>query len=706
MLVDPGSVGPPNETAIAHIRGTPQFGTPRFVAGVGGGGSARLVSLHLPSNNPVPVADQVTPQIIGRDIQLLAIKRSVSPTIDADLLLSGIVRNGDLWLTSWRVEDDGRLTELETRGFGSNADLRVETYAMAFIARPTPGRTIVVTPLRTSNNQLRMVSWAVSPDGSINGIEASADWGDPATNTRLSVSQAAGSGVVVTHENTSGRLYSSMWSVSSSGGVTQTGGAASGLGLRGNNPVSVSIDAATVLPLNDFGFVTALHRQGGASASGPAGVEMHVWEPRIAACDGGCWSIPYAISDNSFDDDPGTPGIQIANPVLTEPGDGIGVRGLLTDGLIENEFGVGSGRLFQRIPAGEPTSVHMASVAKNTTLLLAVEAIQAGTVSLSDDVTFSDAASSLVGPNSSNMGSEAGETQSLNTILHGLMMVSANDGAAAIAEHISGSTADFVDLMNQRTAQLGLSDTSFGQPPNGNGGPAGGGISTPQDQVTLWLFARNVPRFLDIAGEWTYSECGTDASGAQKCHFFDKGNGGYAGISGWKGGNGGFGIPGYNGPFCVGSGCLVVEALRVGRPILVSLFNSGNRWRDARRLLDYGFRRQYTPDNRANAGNQGGLAADFDIDAITDGSAITSQIENGVLKVCNWGISVDVGQIDKRGCLTPSVGLLTKGDAAAPTRVDGVRVSHLLFEGDYITGHLDDSDLLRLNLWRLGPIDQ
>lgn len=62
------------------------------------------------------------------------------------------------------------------------------------------------------------------------------------------------------------------------------------------------------------------------------------------------------------------------------------------------------------------------------------------------------------------IGLKAGERRSVEELLHALLLVSANDAAAALAEHISGSVPDFARLMNERARELGAKDSSFSVP--------------------------------------------------------------------------------------------------------------------------------------------------------------------------------------------------------------------------------------------------
>lgn len=99
-----------------------------------------------------------------------------------------------------------------------------------------------------------------------------------------------------------------------------------------------------------------------------------------------------------------------------------------------------------------------ASVTKVMTMLLAAEAVDAGTVSLDDTVTASAAAASMGG---SQIWLEEGETMSFGEMLKCVTVVSANDCCVAIAEHLAGSEDAFVAKMNARAAELGLKDTNF-----------------------------------------------------------------------------------------------------------------------------------------------------------------------------------------------------------------------------------------------------
>jgi D-alanyl-D-alanine carboxypeptidase (penicillin-binding protein 5/6) len=99
-----------------------------------------------------------------------------------------------------------------------------------------------------------------------------------------------------------------------------------------------------------------------------------------------------------------------------------------------------------------------ASVTKVMTLLLIMEAIDDGRIGWEDMVTASEAAASKGG---SQIYLKVGETMSVTDMVKSIAVSSANDCACAMAEHLAGSEAAFVDAMNKRAGKLGMADTHF-----------------------------------------------------------------------------------------------------------------------------------------------------------------------------------------------------------------------------------------------------
>ena len=99
-----------------------------------------------------------------------------------------------------------------------------------------------------------------------------------------------------------------------------------------------------------------------------------------------------------------------------------------------------------------------ASVTKIMTLLLVMEALESGRIGWDDTVTASAAAAAKGG---SQIYLEENEQLPLEEMLKSVVVSSANDCATALAEHIAGSESAFVQMMNERAAELGMTDTHF-----------------------------------------------------------------------------------------------------------------------------------------------------------------------------------------------------------------------------------------------------
>ena len=99
-----------------------------------------------------------------------------------------------------------------------------------------------------------------------------------------------------------------------------------------------------------------------------------------------------------------------------------------------------------------------ASVTKVMTMLLIMEAIDSGKIGWNDTVTASEAAAAKGG---SQVYLKVGETMSVTDMVKSIAVSSANDCACAMAEHIAGSEAAFVDKMNARAKELGMNDSHF-----------------------------------------------------------------------------------------------------------------------------------------------------------------------------------------------------------------------------------------------------
>lgn len=105
----------------------------------------------------------------------------------------------------------------------------------------------------------------------------------------------------------------------------------------------------------------------------------------------------------------------------------------------------------------------------------------------------------------SSMYLKAGENYTVRDLLYGMLLVSGNDAATALACHCGGSIADFVELMNAKARELGLSGSSFANP---HGLDADTHYSTAEDLAVITREAMANPLFAEIVGTKSYSACG------------------------------------------------------------------------------------------------------------------------------------------------------------------------------------------------------
>ncbi|NCB63671.1 MAG: D-alanyl-D-alanine carboxypeptidase [Clostridia bacterium] len=130
-----------------------------------------------------------------------------------------------------------------------------------------------------------------------------------------------------------------------------------------------------------------------------------------------------------------------------------------------------------------------ASVTKVMTLLLVMEAIDSGRIKLDDMVTVSAHAASMGG---SQVYLKEGERMTVDDMLKAVAVVSGNDAAVALGEHIAGSEEGFVENMNARARELGMEDTNF---VNCTGLPAAGHLTSAYD---IALMSRELVKHSDI----------------------------------------------------------------------------------------------------------------------------------------------------------------------------------------------------------------
>lgn len=157
--------------------------------------------------------------------------------------------------------------------------------------------------------------------------------------------------------------------------------------------------------------------------------------------------------------------------------------------------------------------VYPASTTKIMTVLLACEAIESGTVSVSDQVTASSNMTYDLIADGSTANIKVGETMSLENLLYCAMLASGNDACNVIAEYISGAVYAFVDLMNQRAAELGCTGTHFA---NTHGIPNENHYTTARDMARIAECAADNSLFMEICSTAEHTVPSTNMSGPRE----------------------------------------------------------------------------------------------------------------------------------------------------------------------------------------------
>ena len=225
-----------------------------------------------------------------------------------------------------------------------------------------------------------------------------------------------------------------------------------------------------------------------------------------------------------------------------------------------------------------------ASVTKVMTMLLIMEAIDGGQLRWDDPVTASEAAAAKGG---SQVYLKAGETMTVADMLKSIAVSSANDCACAMAEHIAGSEAAFVEKMNRRAAELGMADTHFVNCTGLDDDPAAKDHKTSAHDIAVMSreLLANHPDIKQYTTIWmdTIRDGAFGLSNTNKMVRY------YPGCTGLKTG------------FTSSAGyCLSASAARDGLELIAVVLGadtSQNRFAACKSLLDYGFANHalYTP---------------------------------------------------------------------------------------------------------------
>lgn len=240
-----------------------------------------------------------------------------------------------------------------------------------------------------------------------------------------------------------------------------------------------------------------------------------------------------------------------------------------------------SGRVLYEHNAHE--ALPPASVTKIMTLVLALEAVRDGRLSLDDLVSTSDYAARMGG---TQIWLEPGERMPLRDLLYAIAVGSANDAAVAVAEHIAGSEPAFVEMMNDKARELGMEKTRFANPsglPPESVGKEGPHVMSAHDIALLSRYALTLPMFPELVSTWGPVTMRADTVERPILWSYNRMMRSYPGMDGIK-----------TGMTNAAGFCLSATAERDGlRLIAVTLgaSTSQERDQDIRRLLDYGFSR-------------------------------------------------------------------------------------------------------------------
>lgn len=212
-----------------------------------------------------------------------------------------------------------------------------------------------------------------------------------------------------------------------------------------------------------------------------------------------------------------------------------------------------------------------ASVTKIMTMLLTVEAVDSGQISIDDMVVCSETAASMGG---SQVYLEPGEQMSVHDMLKAVAVASGNDAAVALAEHIAGSHEGFVEKMNERAKELGMENTHFA---NCNGLDVENHYTTAYDIALMSKELVSHPRIFEFTSIWMDSLRNGEFGlvNTNKLIRF------YEGANGLK-----------TGSTSTAKYCLSASAKRNNMNLIAVILaapSSKERFGDASKLLDYGF---------------------------------------------------------------------------------------------------------------------
>ena len=230
----------------------------------------------------------------------------------------------------------------------------------------------------------------------------------------------------------------------------------------------------------------------------------------------------------------------------------------------------------------EKNADEMRPPASTTKVLTALLALTMGN---QDDLVTVSANAANMPEDASKIGLQAGEQVRLGDLIRATMVQSGNDGAIAIAEHLMGSEAAFVNLMNEAAMRYGCTRTHF---TNSHGYHDDNHLSTARDLAIIAREAMQNEEFREIARLTSFTLPETNLSKARRFNnralaFLQESDDNkqyYRYATGIK-----------TGQHSLAGDCFVGSAAKDGIQLISVVLNSGStdKWRDTRRLMEYGF---------------------------------------------------------------------------------------------------------------------
>lgn len=297
-----------------------------------------------------------------------------------------------------------------------------------------------------------------------------------------------------------------------------------------------------------------------------------------------------------------------------------------------------------------------ASITKIMTLLLIMEDIESGKIGYNDIVTASERAKSMGG---STIFLDAGERMSVYDLVKGIVVASANDSCVAMAEHLEGTAEAFVERMNRRASELGMTNTVF---KNTNGLPAEGHVMSARDIAIASNKLIKHKEIFNFTKIWTDSLRGGEfllANTNKLIRFYEGANGLKTGSTDEAG--------------C----CISATAERDGMQLIAVVLGSPtseDRFSDAKALLDYGFGNYalwYGPGMSESLGNiavKKGMRDSVSFSPATNMYALLKKGDSGRIEVVNETDEFITAPL-KKGDIAGKIKCVIDGEVIAETNL-------------------------------------